>query len=215
MGIRLPLLVAGVILCACSRPDRSAPLDAPAASAVAQPLAFTLTSPDIEALPGCGPGADATACALFKTENTRMGADHSPAFAWKHPPPGTGSFAIALHDLNHLRDGDPFTHWVMWNIPGTRSELPARLPPGKEPGVPAASTRQTSFRSDHAYTGSGACGNVYEIVLYALSRGSFAPQDPDRADAVEAELIATDALLGKASLRARCDPSGPCQEIHR
>jgi len=144
-----------------------------------------------------------------------MGADVSPAFVWERPPTATRSYAIALHDLSNLRDGDPFTHWVMWNIPGSQTQLPARLPAGKEPGVPAAATRQTSFRSDQAYTGSGACGNVYEIVLYALDAVSFEPTTPDSADKVEAELITAKSLLGTASLRARCNPGGPCQQIHR
>ncbi len=172
-------------------------------------------SPEVESRPGCGPGGGAAACGFFKTDNTRMGADVSPSFTWERAPAGTKSYAIALHDLSNLRDGDPFTHWAMWNIPGSRQGLPPRLPAGKEPGVPAPATRQVSFRSDHAYTGSGACGNVYEVVLYALGTASFEPKDPNSADAVEAELIAAKSLLGTAQLRARCNPAGPCQEIRR
>jgi phosphatidylethanolamine-binding protein (PEBP) family uncharacterized protein len=144
-----------------------------------------------------------------------MGADVSPAFAWQRAPRGTKSYAIALHDLSNVRDGDPFTHWAMWNIPGSQTKLAPKLPAGKEPGVPGSATRQISFRSDHAYTGSGACGNVYEIVLYALGTPTFEPKNPDSADAVEAELMAEKSLLGTASLRARCNPVGPCKEIHR
>jgi phosphatidylethanolamine-binding protein (PEBP) family uncharacterized protein len=218
MHAKLPVLAVALAFGACNERatrEGSAAPSASASTAVTSPPGFSLTSPDIESRPGCGPGGEAAACGFFKTDNTRMGADVSPAFVWERPPPATRSYAIALHDLSNLHDGDPFTHWVMWNIPGSQTQLPARLPASKEPGVPAAATRQTSFRSDQAYTGSGACGNVYEIVLYALDAVSFEPTTPDSADKVEAELITAKSLLGTASLRARCNPDGPCQQIHR
>ncbi len=218
MRARLPTLAVLLLFGGCSKPakpDGSAAPSASASASVSAPQGFTLTSPDVENRPGCGPGADAAACAFFATDNTRMGADVSPAFSWERAPTGTKSYAIALHDLSNLRDADPFTHWAMWNIPGSRTKLPARLPAGKEPGVPAPAARQASFRSDHAYTGSGACGNVYEIVLYALGTDVVEPKTPDNADAVEAELATAKSLLGTASLRARCNPAGPCQEIRR
>ena len=216
MRRHLPVLAIFFLLGGCTRPAKHEGSSAPSASIrVPAPPGFTLTSPDVESRPGCGPGGDATACAFFATDNTRMGADVSPAFAWKRAPKGTRSYAIALHDLSNLRDGDPFTHWAMWNIPGSQASLSARLPPGTEPGVPSVATRQASFRSDQAFTGSGACGNVYEFVLYALGVDTFEPKKPDSADAVEAELAAAKSVLGTASLRARCNPAGPCKEIHR
>ena len=115
-----------------------------------------------------------------------------------------------LEDL--LRDivlpVDPFTHWVMWNIPASATGLPAELPAGTEPGVPSAETRQVSFRDNDAFAGSGACGNVYDFVLYALNVDSFDPPDDSSGDAVEAALEASDAVLGTATLRARSNPAG-------
>jgi len=174
------------------------------------PVGFTLSSPAFEDNPDCG-AEEPDACDLFPDENTGLGAaaNVSPELDWSGAPAGTQTFAIALHDLAFLQNGDPFTHWVMWNIPGTATGLPAELPTGAEPGVPSAATRQVSFRADNGYAGSGACGNVYEFVLYALDSDDFIPDDPDDPDAVQLALQQTEAQLGTATLRARSDPNGP------
>jgi phosphatidylethanolamine-binding protein (PEBP) family uncharacterized protein len=172
--------------------------------------AFTVSSTAFANNAGCGPNEPAS-CDLFPPENTGLGgaADVSPEIQWTAAPAGTQSFAIGLHDLSNLDDQDPFTHWVMWNIPGTESGLPAELPRGTAPGVPAAETRQVAFRNDNGFAGSGACGNVYEFVLYALSTPNFDPADEGSADAVQDALDTAPAVLATASVRARSDPNGP------
>ena len=94
---------------------------------------------------------------------------------------------------------------------GPETGLPAELPQGAEPGVPSEETRQVSFNpdQDNGFAGSGACGNVYEFVLYALGTSSFDPSDPDDPDAVQAELDASEDVLDTTTLRARSDPAGP------
>jgi phosphatidylethanolamine-binding protein (PEBP) family uncharacterized protein len=187
--------------------DAGAPGDAGSGS-------FALSSPAFESEPGCGPGAPAAdACGLFPVENTGLGAgtvNVSPEFDWVGAPAGTLSFAIAMHDLVYMPQGEPFTHWVMWNIPGSATGLPAALPRGVSPGVPADDTRQTSFLEDDGFAGSGACGNVYEFVLYALDSATFEPAAPDDPDAVERALDDSDAVLATTTLRARSNPAGPC-----
>ena len=98
----------------------------------------------------------------------------------------------------------------MWNIPGSAVELPAELPRGNQPGVPSEETRQVSFNAgnDNGYAGSGACGNVYEFVLYALSAPSFDPETTD-PDAVQVAIASSGQVLGTATMRARSDPDGP------
>ena len=85
----------------------------------------------------------------------------------------------------------------------------AELPSGTEPGVPSDATRQVSFQPDNGYAGSGACGNVYEFVLFALDSDDFIPDAPTDPDAVEDALRSSQALLGTATMRARSDPNGP------
>jgi Raf kinase inhibitor-like YbhB/YbcL family protein len=173
-------------------------------------LAFTVSSPAFDDQPGCS-AEDRDACDLFPDENTGLGdaENVSPAINWTGAPAGTQSFAIALHDIANLQGDDPFTHWVMWNIPGTATGLPAELPQGVMPGVPAANTQQYSYRNTRGYQGSGECGNVYEFVLYALSTATFTPPDPNNQNSVQDALDASDDVLGTATMRARSDLAGP------
>ncbi len=168
---------------------------------------FTLSSPDFDGVEGCGPGGAADVCDLFPDETTNFAGDNvSPELAWSGAPAGTQSFAIALHDLSFTQGGDPFTHWVMWNIPASATGLPGALPDGQQPGVPDADTRQVSIGDDDGFFGSGAAGNVYEFVLYALSTPSIDPGTTD-PDAVEDFIFDLDEVLGTATLRARSTPN--------
>jgi Raf kinase inhibitor-like YbhB/YbcL family protein len=183
---------------------------APSDGADAGELAFVVSSPAFDSQPGCGPD-DRDACDLFPDANTGLGQAEnvSPAIEWAGAPAGTQSFAIALHDLTFLQGGGPFTHWVMWNIPGSATGLPAELPSGVMPGVPAADTQQVSFGPEDGYAGSGACGNVYEFVLYALDTTTFTPPNATDQNAVQDALDASDDVLATATMRARSDPEGP------
>jgi phosphatidylethanolamine-binding protein (PEBP) family uncharacterized protein len=192
----------------------SSDVDAGPDSGDAGVLAFTLSSPAFDGNPGCGPGGAAAACDLFPVENTGLGDgtnNVSPELNWVGTPPGTESFAIALHDLVYMPQGEPFTHWVLWNIPVSETGLPPNLPRGLEPGVPSDDTGQVSYLDDNGFAGSGACGNVYEFVLFALSTPSFEPTNDDPDD-VEDELAASDDVLETTTLRARSSPApaGPC-----
>jgi phosphatidylethanolamine-binding protein (PEBP) family uncharacterized protein len=163
---------------------------------------FTLTSTAVEDVPGCGPGDAADVCDLFPVDNTGLnGGDNvSPQLDWTGAPAGTQSFAISFDDLS-----DPLTHWVMWNIPASATGLPAALPEEFEPGVPDANTRQRSFRPDDGFAGSGAAGNVYEFVLYALSVPSFEANSGDAGE-IKDEIVNSGDVLGTATLRARSEP---------
>jgi Raf kinase inhibitor-like YbhB/YbcL family protein len=172
--------------------------------------AFTVSSPAFDNQPGCS-AEDRGACDLFPDENTALGEAEnvSPEINWTGTLGGTQSFAIALHDIANFQGDTPFTHWVMWNIPGTTTSLPAELPQGVMPQVPAANTQQYSYRDTRGYQGSGECGNVYEFVLYALSTPTFTPPTADNQNAVQDALDASDDVLGTATMRARSDPNGP------
>lgn len=59
-------------------------------------------------------------------DHTGEGDDTSPALAWKDAPDSTASFAVICHDpdaplVTPGRYG--FVHWVLYNIPGSVSEL--------------------------------------------------------------------------------------------
>ena len=50
------------------------------------------------------------------------GDNISPPLHWDEPPPGTNSFALIVADPD--APNLDFTHWVLYNLPGDRRELP-------------------------------------------------------------------------------------------
>jgi Raf kinase inhibitor-like YbhB/YbcL family protein len=59
----------------------------------------------------------------------------SPALSWTGVPAGTQSFAILLHDpdpvINKNASTD-VTHWLIYDIPGDATSLPAGVPAGAD-----------------------------------------------------------------------------------
>jgi phosphatidylethanolamine-binding protein (PEBP) family uncharacterized protein len=170
--------------------------------------AFALTSPAWTAMQGCAPDMK-SACPVFPKDNIGTnigGSNKSPALDWTAGPSGTQSYALVFRDLSFMMQGKPFVHWVMWNIPGTTRMLPAGLETTAMPSVPQGSS-QRSFNGN-GFQGSGACGNVYEFVLYALTTPSFTPTGTTQT-AVADGLAATNAPT--VTLRARSGAPG-CTE---
>jgi Raf kinase inhibitor-like YbhB/YbcL family protein len=147
---------------------------------------------------GCGPDAMAASCATIPVDHTSFGEDVSPAMSWTGVPAGTQSFAIVLQDLSN-----GFAHWVIWNIPATVTTVAENIPKMAMPGTPAGA-QQASFGTGEGYAGPGACGNVYEFVIYALSVQTFSPTQATNQTMVRTQLQALDTqILGTASMRAR------------
>ena len=59
------------------------------------------------------------------------GENISPRLQWKDAPAATGSFALIVHDPDAPRH-DGFTHWVLYNIPPSASEIPENVPKGQQ-----------------------------------------------------------------------------------
>jgi phosphatidylethanolamine-binding protein (PEBP) family uncharacterized protein len=181
-----------------------------AGSAGANTGSFALTSPAWTAMQGCAPD-NKPACPVFPKENIGTnigGGNKSPALDWTAGPSGTQSYALVFRDLSFMMQGKPFVHWVMWNIPGTTRMLPAGLETTAMPSVPAGSSQRSFSTSSNGFQGSGACGNVYEFVLYALTTASFTATGTTQT-AVADGLAATNAPT--TILRARSGAPG-CTE---
>ena len=58
--------------------------------------------------------------------NTYDGEDFSPAISWSGAPPGTASFAVIMDDPDAA--GGTWVHWVIFDIPGSATGLPAGMP---------------------------------------------------------------------------------------
>jgi phosphatidylethanolamine-binding protein (PEBP) family uncharacterized protein len=141
-------------------------------------------------------------CDTFPRENTNYNmtvtnGGVSPAMTWTGAPASTMSYAVVLQDLTN-----GFSHWVLWNIPASVTSLPANLDKAAMPAMPAGS-QQCSIGTGDGYYGPGACGNVYEFVVYALSVPTFSPTQATNQTMVRAQLQALTSIVGTASMRAR------------
>ena len=57
------------------------------------------------------------------------GSDASPQISWDDVPAGTETLALIMDDPD--APGKVFTHWVIYNIPASRNELPECVPAEK------------------------------------------------------------------------------------
>jgi hypothetical protein len=99
-----------------------------------------------------------------------IGEGTSPEIKWANVPPGTQTFMLHMHDMDASRNKttEDQAHWVMWNIPGTATELPEGVPKGLQ--RPDGSYQQSA--TGDMYRGPGAAANGpkhhYVFELYAL-----------------------------------------------
>jgi Raf kinase inhibitor-like YbhB/YbcL family protein len=131
----------------------------------------------------------------------------SPALKWSQVPPGTQSFALLMHDPEPVRNKSAkmdITHWLIWNIPATATELKEGVAQGELPD----GSRQVSLRAN-GYMGPGAPAGPYHhytFELYALDTKLEVPQGtPQQAEETRTAVVnAMDGhVLGKAVLVAR------------
>lgn len=165
---------------------------------------FTLTAP-WESGDDCSPD-NTDACELIPAENTmvQMNDNVMPTLSWTPGPTGTQSYVLIYHDLTFTQGGSPFVHWAMWNIPSDVTMVSAgMIPDGVE---------QASLGQGGAWAGSGACGNVYELILYALSVDAFTPSQNNQTG-VRNDLAADDDMVVLASDTVRGRTGAPnCME---
>ncbi len=98
------------------------------------------------------------------------GDNISPPLHWDEPPPGTNSFALIVADPD--APNLDFTHWVLYNLPGDRRELPEAV--GNQPTLPDGGMHG---KNDFDLLGFGApCppdgdgAHRYFFKLFALDR---------------------------------------------
>ena len=59
-------------------------------------------------------------------KHTCSGADISPELSWKRVPEGAKALALIVEDPD--APGGTWTHWLIWNIPASKSGLPEAVP---------------------------------------------------------------------------------------
>lgn len=66
--------------------------------------------------------------------HAQPGHDLSPPLAWSGAPDSTVSFVLVVRDVDAATGNgtDDTLHWLVWNIPGTATSLPAGVPQGPQ-----------------------------------------------------------------------------------
>jgi Raf kinase inhibitor-like YbhB/YbcL family protein len=110
------------------------------------------------------------------------GANVSPELHWSGAPAGTHSFAITMVDPDAPAPGG-WWHWVLWNISGTVSGLPAGAGNEGSKTLPAGSVQSKNDFGELGY--GGPCPpqgtthryllRIYALRLSRLSPGSGEP----------------------------------------
>lgn len=114
--------------------------------------------------------AGTTDMGAFPAANAGQGP--SPAISWTGTPAGTQSFVLLMHDPDPVMGGNnvDVTHWLVYNIPGTATGLPAAVPAGT---LPDGTVQGPNITNAASYMGPGPpAGNGphhYTIELYALN----------------------------------------------
>ncbi len=128
----------------------------------------------------------------------------SPALKWTNVPPGTVSFALLLHDPDVAlqRKLDDVTHWLIFNIPGTATELPGGVPATAT--LPDGTINAKNLRGNVGFMGPGAPAvgpyHHYTFELMALDIKLDLGPDASRADVMKA---VDGHVLGKGILEGR------------
>lgn len=126
---------------------------------------------------------------------TCQGEDISPPLAWSEAPAGTRALALIMDDPD--APGGIFTHWVIFDLPPERRQLPE--------AVPAEFPDALQGRNDFGSNGyGGPCPppgspHHYRFILYALDQqldvmaGSSKEQV---VDAMKGHILGQGQLLG-------------------
>jgi Raf kinase inhibitor-like YbhB/YbcL family protein len=113
----------------------------------------------------------------------------SPLLQWTNPPKDTASFALIFHDPEgHPNKGmSDVTHWMMWNVPGTATQLPEGVKPN--PQLPDGTQQGKNIRGVNGYQGPCAPPGKfhhYTVELYALDQKLTLDSGASRADLLKA-----------------------------
>jgi Raf kinase inhibitor-like YbhB/YbcL family protein len=132
------------------------------------------------------------------------GTPVSPKLMWTNVPDGTVSYALILHDpdTSLMKTTGQVLHWMIFNIPGTATELPegisaqAQLPDG------AIQSLNQAKKVGYMGMGAGAPGpyHHYTFELFALDTKLNLGPDATQADvlkAMEGHILMKGVLVGR------------------
>jgi Raf kinase inhibitor-like YbhB/YbcL family protein len=132
-------------------------------------------------------------------QSTCDGTSASPELAWSAPPAGTQSLALVAFDKDSPF-GYSFTHWVLYDLPADKRELPEGLP--KQEQLPDGSRQGPNDFDKTGYVGPcppGKSAHHYNFTLYALDSKLNLPAGANRKQveqALDGHVVAYGALIG-------------------
>ncbi len=127
------------------------------------------------------------------------GDNVSPEFSWRDAPGNTKSFALVIHDPDAARAGG-FTHWVLYNIPGTTGSIQENVPKAEK--VLDIGTQGRNDAGEFGYAGPCPSSGThrYYARLFALDRELALPPGANHIElkeAMEGHILAQAELMGK------------------
>jgi Raf kinase inhibitor-like YbhB/YbcL family protein len=147
--------------------------------------------------------------AKLDAKYTVEGHDISPPLSWSDAPLNTKSFALICDDPDapspQRPAAQPWVHWVMFNIPADRAELPAGIGQTLQPDeVPGARQGKNSWPSNnHGYRGPapppGSGQHRYFFKLHALDTILELPEGATKQQLLKAmsgHVLAEAELIG-------------------
>jgi len=127
----------------------------------------------------------------------------SPKLTWTGAPDGVVSYTLILHDpdTSMMKGTAQYLHWLIFNIPGTTTELPEGV--ATTPILPDGSIQLMNSGRKPGYAGMGAGPGPYHhytFEMYALDTkltlGADATQD-DVMKAMDGHVMGKATLVGR------------------
>ena len=128
------------------------------------------------------------------------GGDNSPELTWVAPPAGTQSFALIAVDRDSPL-GYSFVHWVLYDLPAEKRELPEGLP--KQEQLPDGSRQGLNDFDKTGYVGPcppGKSAHRYVFALYAVDARVNLPAGATRKqveNVLRGHILAHGELIGR------------------
>ena len=128
------------------------------------------------------------------------GGETSPALTWTAPPAKTQSLALIVIDRDAFFGFGSFTHWLLYNLPADKRELPEGLP--KQEQLPDGSRQAQNDFDKPGYAGPCPPTSVHRYVftLYALDSRLNLPAAVTKKqleEALKGHILAHGQLIGR------------------
>jgi Raf kinase inhibitor-like YbhB/YbcL family protein len=128
-------------------------------------------------------------------EGAAPGGGTSPALSWANAPAGTKSFVLHMHDLDFVHDKttDDQVHWLVWNIPASKTGLHEGIPRG--PKLDDGSYQISVTGPVYRGPGAPANGPLHHYIVELFALDTTLDRQP-AADAFQTRAMIMEAIQG-------------------